>query len=197
MLPFAAHAASGAREVKALGWTGSAEIGNGDKTIRIGVRTRIEPFVRARSETWLIGAAPPAPEEIRTLIVEPDGGWSEAKGERKPLPAAQAEHERQQYGIYGYLLMAARRPERGVGLTLAQPGFPPFRYTTDDMLPVSAEYSVTAPEGDGTMAETIRLEGRVAGAPIAWPSRLRIDFPPGGFPAWFVLTIDTLDVEFA
>ena len=95
------EAAGGAallKRVKALNWTGHAQVfleASADapaRTIDLGVRTRVEPFVRARSETWLSGK----PETLRALIIEPDGGFAERDGTRTPLPARQALHERQQ-----------------------------------------------------------------------------------------------------
>jgi hypothetical protein len=111
--------------VKALRWTGTARVESGGQMLEIEVNTRVEPFVRARSETKLAGTT-----DVRTLILEPEGGWVERNGTRTPLPAAQTEHERQQYGLYGYMLLVAVPPPgpcSAIGLVAERPGLPPDR----------------------------------------------------------------------
>src|SRR4051812_449258 len=88
LLPLAARAkwpGDAATRVKALNWTGNAQIFSGDKTIEITVRTRVEPFLRARSQSWLAGKL----ETARTMFIGPDQGWVERGGTRTPLPARQ------------------------------------------------------------------------------------------------------------
>src|SRR6218665_1803056 len=52
--------------VKALRWTGTARVESPGRVLEIQVRTRVEPFVRARSETSLIGS-----DDSPTLINKP------------------------------------------------------------------------------------------------------------------------------
>jgi hypothetical protein len=192
-LPFAASAAN-VRKVKALAWEGTALLTTGRKTLSIHVKTRVEPFVRARSETYLVDQGPAS---LRTLIIEPDGGWVERDGTRTPLPQAQAVHEREQYGIYGYLLHAGETGGEGTHLVAIRDGFPAFTYGAGPSgFPDAAEYEVSAPDGTGSIHEVIWCDDVVKGAPILWPKRITIE-QPGQKPAFrFELVIDTLSVEF-
>lgn len=195
-LPVAARAGPG-RQVKALNWTGVAEVVMGERRLRIHVETRVEPFVpRARSATYLIGQEP---RQVRALYLEPDGLWTTPglNGERTRLPAAQARHEEQQYAIYGFLLMALQRGESGKGLRLTRQHCWPFDYDATEGRVSSASYTVDAPEGTGTIAETIRCADwrEVDGLP--WPHQLIIDQQPStGAPSIFTLSLDSMTVEY-
>jgi len=91
---------------QSLQWTGTAKVFAGDRTIDIGVSTRVTPFVRARSDSWLLEQGP---SSTRSRIIEPDGGWIERAGKREPMPAAMLRHERRQFAIYGQMQMALAR----------------------------------------------------------------------------------------
>ncbi len=176
--------------VKALHWTGNAIVEAGGRKLEIEVRTRVEPFVRARSETRLAGTA-----DFRTLIIEPDGGWTERNGTRTPLPAAQAEHERQQYGLYGYLLLV-QAPTRVVGdhLVAERPGLPPATLLLDGDVVMAADYAVAGPDGTGTVAQRFLLEGELEDHGIRWPRTITI---LQNDKLYFTLDVETFAAELA
>lgn len=176
--------------VKALRWTGTARVESGGRVLEIEVDTRVEPFVRARSETRLAGTA-----DARTLILEPDGGWVERNGTRTPLPAAQTEHERQQYGLYGYMLLV-HAPTRVVGdhLVAERPGLPPATLLLEGDAVMAADYAVASPDGAGTIAQRFLLEGELSDQGIRWPQTITIlqnDKP------YFILDLESFAVELA
>ncbi|MGH6616188.1 MAG: hypothetical protein ACRECS_18595, partial [Sphingomonas sp.] len=70
--------------ITAIAWVGAAEVVTPERTLRLGMRTRVEPFVRARSDSWIIKEGTAA---TRSLIIEPDGGWGQAP-RRASRPAA-------------------------------------------------------------------------------------------------------------
>jgi hypothetical protein len=187
--------AAGGRErlsrVKALRWNGAARIETPGKSLLLEVETRVEPFFRARSRSWLAGK----PETARTLLIEPDGGFVERGGVRAPLPERQTLHERQQYGLYGYMLLA-RAPTRteGAGLVAERPGLPPIRFLLEGDYLAAADYVVAAPDGDGTVRQRILLEGDLRDQGIRWPQTITIlhDDAP-----YFTLDIQTFSVELA
>ncbi|MCW3848432.1 hypothetical protein OF829_14415 [Sphingomonas sp. LB-2] len=195
-LPVAAWAGQ-ARRVAALNWEGVAEFVSRAQELSIHVKTRVEPFVpRARSETWLIGRDP---RDVRTLIVEGDKGWMERGGARTPLPAAQGHHENQQYAIYGFLVMAAQRKDSGKGLRLNRADCWPFEYDAADGRVTAATYTVDAPDGNGSIAETIRCSDWRDVSGLSWPHKLVIEQRPstGAGNSIFSLTLDTMTAEFA
>jgi hypothetical protein len=184
--------------VKALNWTAHAQVFLGDKApnpgariIELGVRTRVEPFVRARSETWLAGK----PETARTLIIEPDGGFVERGGQRTALPERQTLHERQQYAIYGYMLLA-QAPTRLAGdrLIAERPGIPPIGFRLEGPYLAAADYEVVNPEGEGTIAERLLFEGALPDQGVHWPQTITI---LQNQQPYFILDLDTFSVELA
>ncbi|QNA84122.1 hypothetical protein G4G27_09080 [Sphingomonas sp. So64.6b] len=176
--------------VAAIGWLGAAEVVTPEKTLRLGVETRIEPFVRARSNSWVMteGVA-----KARSLIIEPTGGWMERDGKRTALPAHQARHEREQYGLYGYMLMRAPTAAAGDRLLAAHPGLPPVSFETGpDGRLSTATYTVFAPDGGEVIQERFTFDGTVNDKGLRWPRRLRI--AQNGVP-FFTLVIDRFMVE--
>lgn len=156
---------------------------------RLILRTRVEPFIRARTTSWFEDARP---ESGRTLIVEPEGAWMEMRGERKPLPARQAAHERAQYGLYGYLLEAM---QPGAPAHLSHAGLPPIDFLHAGGRPISARYTVPDHASDGTIAQQIHFEGAVADGGVTWPGRISLG-SPGALPEdfHFRITIDSFTV---
>lgn len=176
--------------VKALQWTGLARVEAGDRTLEIEVDTRVEPFVRARSLTRLAGTS-----DTRTLIIEPDGGWVERGGTRTPLPAAQTLHERQQYGLYGYMLLV-QAPTRVAGdhLVADKPGLPPVTLLMEGDVVAGADYTVADPAGNGTVAQRFLLEGEMRDRGIRWPQTITI-LRDG--KSYFTLDLDDFTVTLA
>lgn len=190
LLPFAARAGTlYAPKVKALAWTGTAEVAAPDGNLLLDISTRVEAFVRARSQSNISGK----PETARTLIVEPDGAWVERGGTRQPLPARQAAHERAQYGLYGYLLRQLSEP----GAHFEQPGFPAMDFTIDpDNRPLRARYIVPSHENDGLIIQRVIFGGLAHDKDVEWPRQIAI-WPAGAQSFNFRLNIETFTVELA
>jgi len=187
--------AAGGRErlarVKALHWTGTAQVTLPGRSLLLEVKTRVEPFVRARSQSWLAGK----PETARTLVIEPDGGFVERDGTRTPLPPRQTVHERQQYGLYGYMLLAlAPTRAEGEGLVAERPGLPPIRFLLEGDYLAAADYEVASPDSVGTLRQRILLEGEMPDKGIHWPQTITIlhDDKP-----YFILDLQTFSVDLA
>jgi hypothetical protein len=188
-------AAAGGRallsRVKALNWTGLAQVFAGDRTLEIEVKTRVEPFVRARSETFLQGK----PETARTLIIEPDGGFVERAGVRTALPARQTEHERQQYGVYGYLLLALAPTRLVDGRIVSQrPGLPSISFLTEGDHLAAADYNVANPDSDATIDQRFLFEGELPDKGVHWPQTITIF---QNAKPYFILDLRTFAVELA
>jgi len=177
--------------VKALRWTGSAQVELPGKSLRLEVETRVEPFVRARTRSWLEGK----PETARTLVIEPDAGFVERNGTRTALPDRQALHERQQYALYGYMLLAlAPTRAEGAGLIAERSGLPPVRFLLEGDYLAAADYAVASPDSDGTVPQRFIFEGEYPDQGIHWPQTITIlhsDQP------YFILDIETFSVELA
>lgn len=186
--------------MKALDWTGTAHLKSGDKRLSIDVKTHVEPFVRARSETRLTGTS-----DLRTLIIEPEGGWTERDGTRTPLPAAQVEHERQQYAIYGYLadIIIAKGNIAGKGdkvtLEIQHENDPWFKFKPMEDGSFVANYTVAAPDGDGLIDEIITCRDWRTGGALAWPYNIQLEqtSKKTGETSYLALIIDTFTAELA
>lgn len=177
--------------VKALSWAGHARVPTPTTTLELEVETRVEPFLRARSRSWISGR----PETARTLLIEPEGGFVERGGTRTPLPARQVAHERQQHGLYGYMLLA-QAPTRVEGdrLVARKAGLPPVRFRMEGDYLVAADYAVTSPDSDATIAQQILLEGEFRDKGVRWPQTITIlhDNKP-----YFELDLTDFTVELA
>lgn len=176
-----------------LRWMGTARVFAPGRTLDLGIRTEVEPFRRARSESWLQSEGP---GKARTLIVEPDGAFVERGGMRTPLPDQQARHERDQFGIYGYLFqrgpVAWRGPDR---LLLSQPGYPLATLHLKAGRPVALDCAVEPPGPGLVIAQHVTFEGNVARQPGQWwPERIAI--AQNGKP-YFELIIARFHADFA
>ena len=192
-------AAAGGRDVLArlrvIAWTGSARVMLGRTPVDLLLETRIEPFVRGRSDTWL---ASEGRSTARTLMTERDGGFVVHEGAQTPLPAAQARFERQQLGGYAYLLLApAFVTAAGRGrLNAVQDGYPPMTLQlAGDGRIVAADYAIASPTQDGVaVRQRWLLSGSVTAQGVRFPRTVEI--VQDGRP--FVrMTIDTFSVELA
>jgi hypothetical protein len=177
--------------VRALSWTGTAEVAMPDRTLTIQVDTRVEPFVGARSTSWPVTESK---AKARTLVIEPGEGYLLRDGVRQPLPDALVAHERQQYGLYGHLLLKGRLEPSGAGLLSTRDGFPPARLKlSPDGRVVEAEMSVTAPDDPAkTIREQIGLDSWSVSSGLAWPRRLAIRQDGRRY---FTLVLDAVTVE--
>jgi hypothetical protein len=189
-----ARAAMGGSEllgrVSAIGWSGSARVVTGGRTLELGVETRVEPFVRARSDSWLIDEGR---VEKRTMMIEGHEGFLVFKGRQVAMPAQQAAHERQQFGIYGHMLLAGIALARGNGIASAKAGYPEALLTLGrDGMPAAADYVVDSPDSAGTIRERFTFSGSVTDQGVRWPQRIAVT--RNGKP-FFALAIDDLTVE--
>lgn len=178
--------------VKALNWTGEAKIVvAADRTITVGVKSRVEPFVRSHSEYWQPGQA----DSTRIMAIEPDTGWVEMGGKRTTLPPAQAEHERQQYAIYGYMLLALAPAEvRNGAIVTQRAGLPQMRFLSGGETGAIwlGTYVIDSPEGGEKIEEQIIFTGEHIDQGVHWPRT--IDITQNQKP-FFTLTIDSFSVE--
>lgn len=177
--------------VRAISWTGTAEVNLPERTLVLGVETRIEPFVRARSTSWIKAEGKAT---ARALVIEPDAGYVLRDGKRQPLPEALLAHERQQYGLYGHLLLKGRLQASGADLLSTRDGFAPARLRlSPDGRVVAAEMNVTAPDDPGkTIREQVGLDSWGVTSGLAWPRRLAIRQDGRRY---FTLVVDTFAVE--
>ena len=176
--------------VRAIGWTGTARVVTAGRALELGVETRVEPFIRARSDTWLIEEGR---VEKRTLMVEGNDAFVVFKGRQVPLPAPQAAHERQQFGIYGHMLLAGIAIARGNVIASAKAGYPGALLALGrDGMPATAAYVVDSPDSTGTIRERFSFSGSVSDQGLRWPQRIAIT--QNGKP-FFALAIDDLMVE--
>lgn len=182
LMLFAGPAAAAA--VTELHWTGKATIHETDRTLEIGISTRLEPFKSARSESWLLSQGKAS---ARTLVIEPGGGWVDRNGARDPLPEPMVRHERQQYALYGLMLRALGND------TAPVPDYaPPTRFEKDAAGALaSASNEVLDPEGAAApIPQTIRFSGRTESNGVVWPSRIDI-YERGKL--YFTLEIDSFE----
>lgn len=165
---------------RVLRWTGSATIFAGQRRIAIGVDTEVEPFVHARSTSWLVADGP---SKARTMILARQSGWIDWGGRREPMPDAMWRHEVQQFGAYGLMRLVDLE---GPHLHLTRDGNrlvvrPREHGASETSLSfdkharlISLENKVPAPESDTLIPQHFTFEGRMPG-PIAWPRIIRIE----------------------
>ena len=174
-----AMAAAGGRDllarVRVIAWSGTARVMLGKTPVDLNVETRIEPFVRGRSDTWLTSEGR---STARTLMTERDSGFLVHEGAQTPLPAAQARFEQQQLGGYAYLLLApAFVSAGGAGrLNAAREGFPPMAlHLAPDGRIVSADYVLASPAFEGvSVRQQWRCSGTVSAQGVRFPKVVAI-----------------------
>lgn len=191
--------------VRSLSWAGTARViaGETNGPIDLMMETRIEPFVRARSDSW---PAAQGRSSGKTLMIEGRTGFMVDNTAQRALTAGMARHEREQFGVYGYLLLAGATvtnagPRR---LTAVREGFPPISLTLGaDGRIVGADYLVAAPDAverpgvDGSarpIREHFVFSGTIADKGVRWPRRIEI-FRHGR--PFLRLAINDLSVELA
>lgn len=162
------------RRVRSVQWSGTAVVRFADRTIDLTLLTTWRPFAGARSQSWITSQGR---ERAATLVVDPARAYSERNGVRKDLPEAQAVHERQQFGLYGYMLLAqAPILAEGSQLRSVRPGYPPIVLDLDDEgRLVGARYVVASPEGNRMIVERVIFGGEIASNGVRWPRHLTID----------------------
>lgn len=194
-----ALAAAGGRErlerVKALNWTGTARVVIPGRALSLGVETRIEPFRTARSDSWILteGRA-----STRTMVIDRSRGYAIRNGKESPLPDAIVAQERDQFGMYGYMLIALA-PAVGVEdylIRATRADYPPADLHIDDRGRLTAaDYVITSDDGKSPpVSERFTFSGTVTDKGVRWPKRIAI---AQAGKAYFDLTIDTFSVELA
>lgn len=187
--------------VHALRWTGEATVFDPDGQIALGVDTRVVPFERAKSDTWLRERRR---HTLRTLEIGPDGGWTTRDGQRTPMPAPMLAHERLQYATYGLMLLAPLREpdvvvQRGPdvdGLRVLHVEHP--RAAPSDLYfdargrLVRIDNVVPKPDGFGSDRQRFDFEGVIEANGLVWPRAMRISHE--GEP-YFELRLASLIVE--
>ena len=179
--------AIGAAPLPTLRWTGTARIFVGERTIDIGVSTRVVPFASARSDTWL---ASDGPSKTRSLVIEGDQGWIERDSARQPMPAAMLAHERLQYGLYG-LMLSTHAKDRCVHA--AHDGAPPtiLCFARDGRLE-SGSNVVPDPDGGPPIPQSFAFDGDIVSNGTHWPRTIRIS--QRGKP-YFELNLTSFEAE--
>jgi hypothetical protein len=200
------RALGGARVLK---WTGTGLVHAGEDVIEIGVDTVVEPFVYARSTSWLVSQGRAASE--RTLEINGAQGFAIRGGTREPLPPAQLMHERQQFALYGLMRLLplldrgveiafAQAPEAGAGawtvLQVRHPMAPETLLDFDaDARLSGAHNAVSNPQAGGPeIAQDIVFASRIASGGVSWPQTLSIR--QNGV-AYFDLALETFEVSAA
>jgi hypothetical protein len=183
--------------VKGLRWSGTASIHAGERLIEIGVSTSVQPFTRARSDSWLLAEGP---AKSRSLIIDGSAGWLERAGQRTAMPAAMLTHERAQYAIYGLMLLtplcaldAPRVRVAGNSLLTAHPAAPATTLLFDELATlVGARNSVPSPDDGSAVAQEFLFADHRRTDGILWPHRLELR--QRGNP-YFELAVEHFAVE--
>ena len=195
-----AIAARGGRKavsrVKALRWTGSARVHAGDRTIEIGVDTRVVPFRSALSQSWL---ASDGPSKRRSLSIGPDEAYIERNGVRSPAPAGIAAHERQQFAFYGLMLFRPLidgswyRETDANSLEAEHDAAPATLFVFDERATlIRAANTVVDSDGGPPIAQDFSFDELIEHRGVRWPRRMMIRHR--GAP-YFELSLDTFSVE--
>ena len=190
--------AMGGREllarVTALRWYGKARIVDGARTLDFTVNSHVEPFGRVRTDSWLTTDT----SSLRSMIITPEGGFLQRGETSIPLPPAQTLNQRQQYGVFGYMLLAkaGTTVTADAGrITAMRDGLPPIRFTLDtDGSLDAADYVVAAADGVGKITEHIRFDGKLSDKGVNWPQQIIVI--QNGMP-YMTLNLESFGVDLA
>ena len=188
-------------QAQVLAWTGEATVMAGGERIDLGVDTRIEPFTRARSDTWLLDRGR---STLRSLEIDGDQGWMTRDGQRAAMPIAMQRHERAQYAIYGLMRLVSLRDAgakmqalpndtgglRGLRVSHPQAPVTDLYFRADGRLAYLTN-RVPTPDGDGSVAQRFDVDGTIESDGVRWPRTLRIS--QSGQP-YFELRLRTFQV---
>lgn len=189
------------RQVKELGWTGSAVVNAEGKTTELGVATVVRPFTYARSTSWPKDKDATAGRTIQTEFGE---AWTVDRVVWTPMPEAQAEHEIQQDALYGVMLLlplkdaaakveeTAASPDGARNLHVQHPNAPPMdlRFDASGKL-VRAAYSVRDPKGGAApIPQVAEFSGEITSNGVKWPKRIAIT--QNGAP-WYEIEIASFE----
>jgi hypothetical protein len=201
-------AAAGGHEalsnVAVLKWTGEATVHAGDRTIELGVQTRMSATVPpgVRSDSWLRDQGPGT---RRTLDLGPHFGFMVRDDKRTQMPAPMLAHERLQYATYTVMLLAPLQSERvalerrpdvdGLRVLHAElPGAAPADLYFDAGGRVMRLENVVPDADDGKrrIAQRFDFSGTIESRGVRWPQAIRI--AQDGKP-FFELRLSTFEVE--
>ncbi|WP_404369772.1 hypothetical protein AB5I39_00150 [Sphingomonas sp. MMS24-J45] len=163
------------RRVRAISWIGTMRMLLGGVAVDLAVEARIEPFGRARFESWL-----PSDGRAtrRTVMIERDGGFVVHAGAQTALSLEQARFQRQQAGAYAYLLLAPAYLSAANGSTLnaSSDGYPPISLTlARDGRVAAADYRIASPDPDGAaVRQRLSFSGTVASAGVRFPRSISV-----------------------
>ena len=181
------------RRVRAISWIGTMRMLLGGIAVDLNVEARVEPFARARFETWLPSDGR---STRRTVMIEHDGGFVVHAGAQTALPPAQVRFQRQQAGAYAYLLLAPAFVSAAsqTRLNASHDGYPPMTLTlARDGRIASADYRIASPDRDGvSVRQALTLDGSVASDGVRYPRRIIVDQDGRPFSR---LTIDEFSAE--
>ena len=178
--------------VRPLAWTGRATVFAGERTIALGVRTRIAADGSVVSESW---PAEQGEQALRRMIIDSTGGWLERAGKREQMPPEMLAQERQQFGFYTQLQkLMARRNRLPVFSAphVTVEGLSPTTFVLDHSLnPVNASNTISSLQPGGKpISQFFELRGEIVSHCLKWPREIRI-FQDG--KPFFSLTIDTFE----
>jgi hypothetical protein len=93
--------------VERLSWQGTGEVYPPGRTLKIGLRTAIDPVGNVVSETWPLelGEA----KGLRRMRIANGQGTIERGGKSQPMPEGMRTEEQEQFDFYRYLQLAAKR----------------------------------------------------------------------------------------
>ncbi|WP_426257680.1 hypothetical protein [Sphingomonas sp. DC1600-2] len=156
--------------VRVIAWSGTARMMIGRTPVDLMVETRIEPFARARSDTWLTSEGRSA---TQTIMVERDSAFLVHNGAQTSLPQPQAYFERQKLAAYSYLLLApaSLSPNGRRGITAIRDGYPPIALTlAPDGRIASADYTLAGPPPNPPLVhQHLLFAGTVSAQGIRFP----------------------------
>jgi hypothetical protein len=191
------------RKVKELGWTGGATLNADGQTTVIEMETIVRPFTWARTTSW-----PKAEGEkaARTIQAEQGKAWQITKVVWTPMPVAQAEHENQQYSLYGVMMLVGLK-DAGVAVQETAPGkdgsrnlhvehpkAPPIdlRFDSAGRL-IRAAFSVSDPKGAAApLAQVVEFSGEMISNGVKWPKQITIR---QGDAPYFDLTLSKFEAR--
>lgn len=177
--------------VKSIEWMGTATVWK--HKVPLMMQARIEPFVSARIESWAAGKR----DQISgVMTLSPQGDSLVYDGKPTPMRAQMAQYEREQYGLFGYLLLA-QAPTRAQGdkLIAERPGYPRAVFTVDGKgVLTSAEYHVRSSTNEGAVGQWIEFQRSISDKGVSLPRRITIHQAGEPFLTW---SVNRLSIELA
>lgn len=147
----------------------------GRVAVDLAVEARIEPFARARFESWLPSDGRGT---RRTVMIERDGGFVVHAGAQTALLPEQARFQRQQAGAYAYLLLAPAyvSAASGTRLNASRDGYPPIALTlARNGRIAAADYRIASPDRDGVaVRQRLGCTGTVASDGVRFPRSITV-----------------------